>query len=74
MHLNEPINAYKIKVYEPLTGDVLTRIDVANMKLPFEQGWDSWLVTSPTERILGQHNSYEAAERHLRLYQLPIAA
>lgn len=70
----EPINSYKVKVYEPLTGDVLSRADVANMKLPFEHGWDQWWVTSPTARILGRYDNYAAAERHLRLYQLPIAA
>ncbi|RWP44350.1 MAG: hypothetical protein EOR04_05355 [Mesorhizobium sp.] len=62
----------QIQVYEPLTGDILTRADVANMKLPFEKGWDTWWVTSPTGRILGQHTSYEAAEIQTRI--LPLAA
>ncbi|RWI47591.1 MAG: hypothetical protein EOR25_15685 [Mesorhizobium sp.] len=65
----------QIQVYEPLTGDVLSRADVANMKLPFEKGWDTWWVTSPTGRILGQHASYKAAQTHLHILNpLPIAA
>jgi hypothetical protein len=65
----------QIQVYEPLTGDVLTRADVANMKLPFEHGWDTWWVTSPTGRILGQHTNYPAAETHLKMLNpLPLAA
>ncbi|TPJ51783.1 MULTISPECIES: hypothetical protein [unclassified Mesorhizobium] len=62
----------QIQVYEPLTGDVLTRADVANMKLPFEHGWDQWWVTSPSGRILGRHNSYDAAELQARIQ--PLAA
>ncbi|RUU76123.1 hypothetical protein [Mesorhizobium sp. M7A.F.Ca.MR.362.00.0.0] len=62
----------QIQVYEPLTGDVLTRADVANMKLPFDHGWDSWWVTSPTGRILGRHDNYQAAELQARI--LPLAA
>ncbi|TGT64029.1 MULTISPECIES: hypothetical protein [unclassified Mesorhizobium] len=65
----------QIQVYEPLTGDVLTRADVANMKLPFEQGWDRWWVTDADGRVLGQHDNYQAADIQLRILQpLPLAA
>ncbi|TPL42562.1 MULTISPECIES: hypothetical protein [unclassified Mesorhizobium] len=65
----------QIKVYEPTTGDVLTRADVANMKLPFERGWDKYWVTSPTGRVIGQHDNYQAAELQLRVLRpLPMAA
>ncbi|ESY35708.1 hypothetical protein NKK48_30195 [Mesorhizobium sp. C386A] len=65
----------QIQVYEPATGDVLTRKDVANMKLPFEEGWDTWWVTSPTGRILGRHPDYSAAETHMKMLRpLRLAA
>lgn len=60
----------QIKIFEPTTNDILTREDVANMRLPFHYGWDTWLVTSPTGRVLGRYNNYQAALRHL----LPLAA
>lgn len=65
----------QIQVYEPATGDVLTREDIANMKLPFKYGWDTWQVVSPTGRILGSHSSYRAAaiQQHI-LQPVPLAA
>ncbi len=65
----------QIKIYEPETGEILTRADVANMKLPFEHGWDTWLVTSPIGHVLSQHQTYDAAALHLQILgPKPMAA
>lgn len=64
----------EIKIYEPVTQDILSREEVMKMRLPFHFGWDTWMVTSPTGRILGEHSSYLAAVKHLHSLPHPAIA
>ncbi len=59
-----PLSDVRIKVFEPVTNEILTRADVANMRLPFHHGWQTWLVTDDRDRILGVYDSYQDALNH----------
>lgn len=63
----------QIQIYEPATGDFLTREDVRRMRLPFRYGWDTWLVTSATGRILGRHKTYLGAYLQFTTLRGPTA-
>lgn len=53
-----------IKVFEPTTDEILTRADIANMKLPFSYGWETYLVTDEDDQILGIYDNYGDATNH----------
>ncbi|MCV0350242.1 MAG: hypothetical protein K5863_09205 [Nitratireductor sp.] len=57
----------QIKIFEPETDEILTREDVANMKLPFDQGWLTYLVTDDVGNIEGTYSNLKDAEDHTQL-------
>ena len=54
----------RIKIFEPETDEILTRADVANMRLPFDHGWETYLVCDEADQILGVYDNYEDASNH----------
>ncbi|WP_353645700.1 hypothetical protein [Mesorhizobium sp. WSM2239] len=60
----------QIKIFEPATDDILTRADTDNMRLPFEHGWEQYLVTDDVGQILGVYDNFTAAADH----RAPLAA
>lgn len=60
----------QIKIFEPVTDEILTRADTDNMRLPFEQGWEQYLVTDQDGQILAVCNDYRAAAD----FRLPLTA
>ena len=53
-----------IKIFEPATDEILTRADTDKMRLPFEEGWDTWLVCDEAGLILGSYDNFVDASRH----------
>lgn len=62
-----------IKVLEPLTDAVLTREDIANMKLPFTRGWEAWGIFDHRGVCVDSFPRYSQAVAALNSY-LPLAA
>ena len=53
-----------IKIFEPETDEILTRADVAKMRLPFTYGWPVYLVCDEADQIVGVYDSYQDALNH----------
>ncbi len=67
-------NYYHVKAFSPETQDYVSREDADLMRLPFEEGWDSWAVFfKPVDKKpICWSSTYEDAEQVCRALNYPI--
>ena len=65
-----------IKILQTETGDILTRADTNNMRLPFEYGWPCWGVFDSRDELIDDFPTYSQAQKFVNelTSEMPLAA